>query len=455
MTNKKIILLFNGIIITSLVLFVFIYDNSRKTIPRFDFITLPYIFRFYDSFIIALSGVLIFIKNGIISKRKINYVKLNKIAGCIILISLISILINGKINNNFGEIAYFEGFMKFMRPFIIIFILTNIYHLKVSYNKIFKILIVILIANALIGYWQIIFQDARNDNVDALFRSAHFLTTFTFICLFGIYSYFSKIQKKLIMYISIIFLLIPAIFAEHIRAIAVLLITIGFYIFYKNYFNRNFIEKLRGVIVSITLIAITAGGLLYLTLQIQPNIYDKFSKALKFVSKEVAFISGYKSLPKFFYDNPHIILFGKGPGQYGSYVSFSKSKVHITQSPVYKEIRRNAGLVSISVLSPSLDNPSTNLFAIIAEYGIIVLILFILYFRVLFKTIHRNTHFKDSWKKDFFDLYMIYIITFSAVDAGYGWENMLSIIPFFVLIGLQLRENKIFYDRKRFLSANI
>jgi len=455
MTNKKIILLFNGIIITSLVLFVFIYDNHRKTIPRFDFITLPNIFRFYDSFIIALSGVIIFIKNGILSKRKINYVKLNKIAGCIILISLISILINGLINNNFGEIAYFEGFMKFMRPFIIIFIITNINHLKVSYNKIFKILIVILIANALIGYWQIIFRDARNDDVDALFRSSHFLTTFTFICLFGVYSYFSEKQKTPIVYISILLLIIPAIFAEHIRAIAVLLVTIGFYIFYKNYFNRRLVEKLKGAIFTITLVFIATGGLLYLTLQIQPNIYDKFSKALKFASKEVAFISGYKSLPKFFYDNPHVILFGKGPGQYGSYVSFSKSNVHITDSPVYKEIRRNAGLTSISVLSPSLDNPSTNLFAIIAEYGIIVLILFILYFRVLFKTIHRNTLFKDSWKKPFFDLYIIYIITFSAVDAGYGWENMLSIIPFFVLIGLQLRENKKFYYKNRLLSGDI
>ena len=79
MTNKKLILLFNGIIITSLVLFVFIYDNSRKTIPRFDLITLPSIFRFYDSFIITLFGVLIFIKNGILSKRKINYGKFQAI----------------------------------------------------------------------------------------------------------------------------------------------------------------------------------------------------------------------------------------------------------------------------------------------------------------------------------------------------------------------------------------
>jgi len=445
MTNKKIILLFNGIIITSLVLFVFIYDNHRKTIPSFDFITLPNIFRFYDSFIISLSGGIIFLKNGIISKRKINYEKLNKLAGYIIFISFLSILINGLINNNFGEIAYFEGFMKFMRPFIIIFILTNINHLRISYNKIFAILITILVINALIGYYQIIFRDARNDGVDALFRSSHFLTTFTFICLFGLYSYFSQKQKKPIMYIIGIFLIIPAIFAENIRAVAVFLITIGFYIFYKNYFNRSFVEKLKGVISTIILVGITTGALLYLTLKIQPNIYDKFSKALKFASKEVAFIGGYKSLPKFFYNNPQAIIFGKGPGQYGSYVSFSKSVGHITESPVYKEIRHNAGIKSISVLSPSLDNPSTNLFALLAEYGLVVFILFIIYFKVLHKAIHLNPNSNDSWKKMFFDLYIIYIITFSALDAGYGWENMLSIVPFFTLIGLQLRENRTNY----------
>ena len=256
------------------------------------------------------------------------------------------------------------------------------------------------------------------------------------------------------MYIIGIFLIIPAIFAENIRAVAVFLITIGFYIFYKNYFNRSFIEKLKGAVSTIVVVAITTGALLYLTLQIQPNIYDKFSKALKFASKEVAFISGYKSLPKFFYNNPHAIVFGKGPGQYGSYVSFSKSDGHITESPVYKEIRYNAGLKTISVLSPSLDNPSTNLFSLVAEYGLIVFVLFIIYFRALFKAIHLNTNYNDSWKKMFFDLYIIYIITFSAVDAGYGWENMLSIVPFFVLIGLQLRENKINYLKTRLLLDN-
>jgi hypothetical protein len=247
------------------------------------------------------------------------------------------------------------------------------------------------------------------------------------------------------MYIIGIFLIIPAIFAENIRAVAVFLITIGFYIFYKNYFNRSFVEKLKGVISTIILVGITTGALLYLTLKIQPNIYDKFSKALKFASKEVAFIGGYKSLPKFFYNNPQAIIFGKGPGQYGSYVSFSKSVGHITESPVYKEIRHNAGIKSISVLSPSLDNPSTNLFALLAEYGLVVFILFIIYFKVLHKAIHLNPNSNDSWKKMFFDLYIIYIITFSALDAGYGWENMLSIVPFFTLIGLQLRENRTNY----------
>lgn len=448
MKNRNLLFFFNSFLIISLILYVFLYDNSRKTIPRFNYISLPASARYFDSLYLIIFSFFLFFKKILSNYQELNYEKLNKIGGGIILLGFISILFNGLKNGNIGEIAYIEGFIKFMRPILLIFIITNLENLNVKFKRAFIILLAILSLNSLIGYWQIIFENARNDNVDALFRSSHFLTTFSFMCIFGIYTYLSNKNKKISMYLIIVFFLIPAIFAEHMRAIVVLLLTIIIYQFFNSYLKNDYTNKIKKILKVSVYTTFTIIIFSYLTLLVQPNIYDKISKALKFASKEIAFISGYMYLPKYFASYPHAILLGKGPGQYGSYVSFDKFGGHISNSPVYKDIRKNAGLTSISVLSPSLDNPSTNLFAIIAEYGLLSFILFILYFQTLFKVMAKHTDEKNVWKKSFMELYLIYLILFSSLDAGYGWENMLTTIPFFILIGLFLRENKINYYKK-------
>jgi len=405
-----------------IILWTFVWENYKMFTQvagydTFKLISLPEIYRYFDSFLVVLA-LLYVITNKYSAKKLL----LNPIVKPLMLglgLALVSILFNGT-----KFIVSSEMIMKYFRPLFIFLAFSSMNFQKQFPSNIIKILFIIASVNAFVGLYQITILNYIIDNVTGLLRDAHVFTNHMFIIsFFGIaYIY---IRKRWRLLPSLLFFITPAIFASHMKAN---------YIYAIVLFILILLIQAKGIksrIYSITAYAAAT----YIFISLIRHFDTTFSK-IGIVSShlsKVGIIWGYLKLPQVLANKMSAFILGFGPGNYSSGTSFVLSGGQFQSDK----------LIDVSVLtgvSNAVEFRASVGTAIIGELGVVCFVLFIIIFvRILlyFYRLFRNSN-SDTirWQSLALFMYLIFLILLSLVSTFSSYEVISMTLPFFILAGV-------------------
>ena len=162
---------------------------------------------------------------------------------------------------------------------------------------------------------------------------------------------------------------------------------------------------------------------------------------------EFGFIQGPKDLIHAFAQEPLAIIVGFGPGRFGSQYALTEGTVgrNPLADPIYRSYyyQRTSDdwLTNTFLLRPSIMGRSSSFLSLFSEYGIIGVVVIILFFRKIIKTLVLVM--KSSYSKYFYTLSMgclmgiVYILLdFFTSSLRDGYNAPSGIFPIMILIGL-------------------
>jgi hypothetical protein len=329
------------------------------------------------------------------------------------LATIFSALFSGELN-----IANYVLSFYFFIPIILLF-LTRPYIEDDNYLQFFfKTITVILIANNLLAFVQLIKADFNDDAFIGFYGThglgVHTLCLVNFIVSAYYYFNFQNSKKWSKLFLSGFFL-ISALMSFFGLGLLVFLATIVLF----RFSIRNLIKS---VLVSVTVICIT-GFLLYFLKPATFNYnYENVRRASLFfkpylTEQEERLIPRkfllYRNYVKVVADNPAILIVGTGPGTFNSRTSFLLNgdysevgfftsilgvhKPYYANEQVY--ILWNSDLVRFGMFNDGTRNePFSAVIALLAEYGLLVFFLFFsmcyLKYKAILKHIKRDSPLK-------------------------------------------------------------
>jgi len=361
-------------IIYILLIFPYILDNASKGRywdQTFRFFPFPRsVYLLYPAFYTII--LIIILLNFLRSNKKLKPSPLFKIVLFAVLLSTLSALANG-----FTYVSILT-INKYYRMFFV-YIITYLFFAPslFSIKRLNNISIFFMVISLTIAWFQIIVLNAKVDYVTGLSSTAHVFVLVMIFFLIYLTNYFLSKKKyfKLIFTLPIIIALFMASFAKA-NIIFIFSLVLYALVILKKRINIASVFK-----YTITGLLIISGFIFSLEILDKPT-YNKLGLFINIRLSNVPYYNNIINTPRLLTKNIKTIIFGYGPGNFGSRSNLEEGKIAVKE---FNKLHHFTYNIDTFGLSPSMKNPTSAMLAFLLENGLVIFLLYLYLLLFMYK----------------------------------------------------------------------
>lgn len=414
-------------------LYPFVLANSRMldSIPGYYFFSIALFYPKNIALIVWIIVVLVF--------YFFFGLKGTKYAPTYVLALIFSIVTIGSLFSDIGLVYIFQGVVVFLFPFFIYNTIRGFDDIPVTFeNALNKIVLYGFINIPFAVYAFLFFRDLGSefnpfDSINGLFSDSHQFAMYNFFVSLLFWGLWVGKKKNRYIFFSFIFAGVGYFgFNEKAFILFVLIFLPVVFLSIKKY-------RIGIILFSFILVYFSDLG--------NMENQEKFGLRLDLLRKtnisEIPIIKTYLEIPEILTSNPQYIVFGSGWGGFGTPIAFSRIAngllTNVAQKYNYFSLYSSLNIEGSEYIQQSaLDWSSTLFVGCVIEFGLFGTLLFFNLYRKLFLLFKCITSSKKSYSYFGYAMkyYLILVLLLSLVTTYTSFEEVVVIIPMFVLTAL-------------------